>query len=137
MYVIIHVFDYTRGWLYTYLIMHVFDYAFTWPYMFLIIHVFDYTYISIYMYLIIILFDNTCIFLYMYLTVHVNSTRGRNNPHSKSGRARDDYLQPFSLHSVDYAKISLYICVPMLVFDHTCMLPYMCLTMHAPAHTCT
>ena len=93
--------DHTCIWLYVYvlcmhLIGHVFDYACIWLWLFLIIHVFYYTCISRYMYLTTIVFDYTCIFLYMYLTVHVNSTRGRNNPHSKSGRARDDYLQPFS-----------------------------------------
>jgi hypothetical protein len=96
--------DHTCIWLYVYvlcmhLIGHVFDYACIWLWLFLIIHVFYYTCISRYMYVTTIVFDYTCIFLYMYLTVHVNSTRGRNNPHSKSGRARDDYLQPFS-HSI-------------------------------------
>jgi len=96
--------DHTCIWLYVYvlcmhLIGHVFDHACIWLWLFLITHVFYYTCISRYMYLTTIVSDYTCIFLYMYLTVHVISTRGRNNPHSKSGRARDDYLQPFS-HSI-------------------------------------
>ena len=40
----------------------------------------------------------------MYILIHVldytcQFERGRNNPHSKSGRGRDDYMQPFS-HSI-------------------------------------